>query len=123
MTTKEPPITTARWAEIIRRELVGIADRSFQEKAWFNPGPGGPVSSPTEMISMLLDTYDFGNGAQERYLDLTDAQRAACADFDKMLQTFGRGRKKQLIDRQILDDPEWEKIRQAAAELLRILPS
>ena len=123
MSTKEPPITTARWLEIIRRELVDIADRNFQEKAWFNPGPDGPVSSPTEMISMLLDTYDFDHGAQELYLDLTDAQRAACADFGKMLQTFGRGRKKQLTDRQILDDPEWEKIRQAAAELLKILPS
>ena len=123
MSTKEPPISTARWLEIIRRELVDIADRSFQAKAWFNPGPDGPVSSPTEMISMLLDTYDFGNGAQEAYLDLTDAQRAACADFSKMLEAFGRGRKKQLTDRQILDDPEWEKIRQAAAELLKILPS
>jgi hypothetical protein len=123
MSATEPPITTARWLEIIRRELVGIADRSFQEKAWFNPGPDGPVSSPTEMIAMLLDTYDFDHGAQEPYLDLTDAQRTACADFGRMLETFGRGRKKQLTDRQVLDDPEWGKIRQAAAELLKILPS
>ena len=46
MTTQEPPITTERWLEIMRYELVGIADRNYQEKAWFNAGPGGPVSSP-----------------------------------------------------------------------------
>lgn len=123
MNAKEPPITTARWLEIMRYELVRIADRNYQEQAWFNPGPGGPVSSPTEMMSMLLDTYRFDKSAQASYLELTDAQRAACENFGKMLQAYGRGREKQLTNRQILDDPEWEEIRQAAADLLKILPS
>ncbi|HEY3919440.1 MAG TPA: hypothetical protein VGL83_16750 [Stellaceae bacterium] len=100
-----------------------IADRNFQEKAWFNPGPGGPVSSPTEMLSTMLDTYRFEKASQASYLDLSDAQRASCLRFGKMLETFARGPKAELSDKETIDDPEWDKIRKAAADLLKILPT
>jgi hypothetical protein len=103
--------------------LEDFADRHLQEVAWFNPGPGGPVSSPTELVCNLFDDFSFDKTSQDPTFDLTDAQRAACSRFANMVHAFVRGPRKGLTDREILDNPEWEKIRQAAANLLKILPT
>ena len=114
-----PPITTERWLEIVKYELDRIADRDYQQRAWFNRS--AEVSSPTEMICMLLDTYSFAEGSQEPYLEISDAQRAACVRFANLLKAFSRQHKGRLDEHEVIDDPDWEKIRLAAKELIKIL--
>ncbi|MGH7033807.1 MAG: hypothetical protein ACREFL_08775 [Stellaceae bacterium] len=105
--------------EIIKYELDRIADRDYQERAWFNRSP--EVSSPTEMICGLLDDYSFEEGSQEPYLEISDAQRAACLRFAHLLKAFSRQHKGRLDEHDVIDDPEWEKIRVAARELIKVL--
>ena len=121
MQDETPKMTLQRWLEIVRPVLEGFADRAFQERAWFNRGP--EVSSPTELICNLLDDFSFDETSQDPSFDLSTAQRAASLRFAKMVEAFARSPKNKLSDRQIIDDPDWEKIRAAAAELLKILPS
>ena|SRR5690348_3641458 len=117
--TTNPPMTTERWLEIIKYELDRIADREYQERAWFNRSP--EVSSPEEMICMLLDTYGFEKGSQEPYLEISDAQRAACLKFARLLKAYAQAHKGRFNEHDVIDDPEWEKIRIAAKELIKIL--
>ena len=118
MTAREAPITTERWLEIIKPELEEFADRGQQEQSWFNPGPDGPVSSATELICTLLDSYGFEKGSQELYLKISDAQRAACLRFAQMVRAYARQHEGRYDNQEVLNDPEWEKIRGAAKTLI-----
>ncbi len=112
--------TMAQWLRSTREMLGEFADRTYQERAWFGNGP--EESSAEEMIAMLLDTALFRHAAKDPALDLTAQQRAACDNFVKMLTGY-RPEWPTLHDRDVIDDPEWEKIRAAAAQLLKVLPS
>lgn len=115
-----PPITTARWLEIVKYELDRIADRAYQEKAWFNSSSKGPMSSPTEAIAVLIDSYGFEKGSQAPYLEISDTQRAACLRFARLLKMYS-GNNRDLDPRVVINDPEWDKIRVAAQGLLKEL--
>lgn len=120
MTSNQEPTSKFnldRWLEFFRPQIQDFADRAFQQRAWFNIGP--EVSSPIEMVC-LLDK--FGEDAQDPSYDLSSEQRAACAQFGKMVHGYARSHKGRLNEHEVIDDPDWERIRQAAAELLRILP-
>lgn len=121
MTMPEPPITTERWLEIIKPVLEEFSDREEQERSWFNPASNGPVSSATELICTLLDTYGFEAGSQAPYLKISNSQRAACARFAQMVRAYAHARKGQFDDSAVFNDPEWERIRMAAAELMKQL--
>jgi hypothetical protein len=110
--------TLDRWLKFFRPQIREFADRAYQERAWFNIGP--EVSSPIEMVC-LLDK--FGEDAHDPSYDLSSEQRTACARFGDMVHGYAHTHKGHLNEHEVIDDPEWEKIRIAAAELLKILPS
>ena len=114
-------MTLARWLEIVRPLLQRFSDRAYQERAWFNRGP--EVSSPTELICNLLDDFSFDKTSQDTSFNLSDQQRKACAQFAEMVEAFARSYTGRLGEHEVIDDPEWEKIRRAAANLLAILSS
>ena len=114
-------MTLERWLEIVRPVIQDFSDRMFQERAWFNRGP--EVSSPTELISNLLDDFSFHKTSQTPSFNLSDEQRTACSHFAQMVRAYSHAHRGHLNEREVIDDPEWEKIRQAAAELLKVLPS
>lgn len=70
---------------------------------------------------MLLDTYGFEEGSQAPYLQISDAQRAACLRFARLLKAFSRQHKGRLDEHEVIDDPDWEKVRIAAKELIKEL--
>jgi hypothetical protein len=104
----------AWWLERVRSILDDFSDRAFQERAWFGKGP--EETSANETICMLLDTMQFRHVAEDPSLDLTERQRLTCADFVKMLDVYAPD-KPVLDDREVIDDPEWEKIRVAASKV------
>lgn len=112
---------TKRWLDSVRYVIEEFSDREIQERRWFGRNPS-EESSPDELICMLLDTLHFRDAAKDQSLDLTEKQRAACADFVDMIDAY-RPEKPVLREHEVIDDPEWEKIRVAAAGLLKILPS
>jgi hypothetical protein len=119
MTTPEVPITTARWLEIMKPELEEFAERDIQQQMWF--GGHSEISSPTELICTLLDTYSFEDAVQEPDLELSEAQRTACLKFAQMVRGYARGHQGRFNEHEVIDDPDWEKIRVAAKELIKIL--
>lgn len=122
MIQEKKPIkmTLDRWLEIARPAIEAFANRAFQSRAWFGHGP--EVSSPTEVICQLFD-FRFDKTSQDPSFDLSNEQRAACARFGEMVDGYARSHKGHLDEHEVIDDPEWERIRQAAADLLKILPS
>lgn len=120
MTTSQNVAATARWLQNVRPIIEDFADRAFQERAWFNRGP--EVSSPTELICTLLDTFQFDHASQDSSIELSNEQRSSCLEFARMVDAFVNTHK-ALHERDVIDDPDWEKIRVAAADLLKVLPS
>lgn len=117
---KVTSMTLDRWLEIARPAIEAFADRAFQERAWFNRGP--EVSSPTEVICQLFD-FRFDKTSQDPSFELSNEQRAACTRFAEMVHVYARTHKGRLTEREVIDDPDWGKIRIAAADLLKVLPS
>lgn len=113
---------TALWASAVRHVIEEIADRDSQDRRWFGRNPP-KESSPTEVICMLMDSLHFDDASKDLSLDLSDSQRAACARFAEMVDTFVHQHRDHLNEHEVIDDPDWEKVRQAAANLLKILPS
>jgi hypothetical protein len=114
-------MTLDRWLEIVRPVIQDFSDRAFQERAWFNRGP--EVSSPTELICNLLDDFSFDRTSQDPSFALSAEQRTACLRFAQMVRTYSRAHQGHLNEHEVIDDPDWDKIRQAAADLLKVLPS
>jgi hypothetical protein len=44
-------------------------------------------------------------------------------EFARMIVAFVDAHKARLHEHDVIDDPDWEKIRVAAADLLKVLPS
>lgn len=121
-TTKNNAANTALWVSAVRPIIEEISDREIQDRRWFGRNPP-EESSPDEVICTLMDTMHFDDAYKDSSLDLTDPQRAACAQFSALVDAFVRQHRDHLNEHEVIDDPEWEGIRQAAAELLKILPS
>jgi len=116
-------ITTAQWLRIIKPILKDFAaDRQIQEREWFSEHP--KILSPTEMICRL-EGYCFrdtvADPSSREVADLSDTQRASCLRFADLVDAFARHAKGIFLERDVINDPEWDKLRAAAKELVRQL--
>lgn len=118
---KVDPAKTALWVSALRDVLEEFADRDIQDRRWFGRNPP-EESSPTEVICMLFNNLYIDDALKDPNLDLTPAQRSAGMQFADMVAAFMHDHQ-DLNEHKVIDDPEWEKIRQVAANLLKILPS
>jgi hypothetical protein len=106
------------WLRRIVTTANQIASRDFQEEAWF---PGGKVrSSPEEEYLTLIEdlTFDlfyekYGNG-------FTEQQVERWSDLRQRLEKYYDRLPKNPDPRKVLDDPEWEAVRQSARRFVEV---
>ena len=111
------PIWTEEDKEAIIGLLKNIADKDFQERAWFNIGP--EVSSPDEDICMLYDDHDFENFLNNSSSPLSDTERNAGLKFNKQFNKYLNAHDTS-HPKVVFESEDWDKIRKATANLIKI---
>jgi len=107
------------WRTVLKQVVDGIADESLQRRAWFGIGP--EISSPDEMFNQF-----FGDAAIEDFLKrsdtgLNDLQLEAGRYLTKLMRELSKQTAEHLDPANLIDDPRWRKVREAAARFTTLL--
>ncbi len=107
------------WRGRVKQAVRGLADEAMQRRGWLGIGP--EESSPTEDICQLVDDTDF-----EKYLDTANAgyttkQVEAGKQLLIMIQQFPHKVRDKIKPEELINDPRWVKIRDAAKNFLTLL--
>lgn len=107
------------WRHLVEDAIRSIADESMQRKAWFGFGP--EVSSPSEVINGF-----YSDAAIENFLDrddngLNQQQLAAGQRLYQLMEKFMEQIPKYPKPESVIDNPQWNEIRNAASQFLDLL--
>ncbi len=95
-------------------DVVGdIASREYQERAWLGIGP--EVSSPTEVYNQLFDDNTFDLFFEKYGATFTPFQLKAWKDLESKMEEYGQDDEKLDDPHQVINDPEWQQVRESAA--------
>ena len=113
------PIDLSAWRKVIEQTVDGIADESYQRRSWFGLGP--EISSPDEEFNTF-----FGDAAIEEFLQrddtgLNDLQIEAGRYLVKLMNDLARQTPEHIEPADLIDDPRWKRIREAAARFSALL--
>jgi hypothetical protein len=107
------------WLACILGAAQDVASRDFQEEAWF---PGGKVvSSPNEVYLTLMEDYTADLFFETYGKSFSSSQIRSWNEFRLQLQNYYDKMPRHPDRRVVLDDPEWELVRQAAERFVRAL--
>lgn len=93
-----------------------ISDRQYQLQSWF--GEGSRISSPEELYCGLVDDYLFGEFLLDNNLALTEAQHQTGTLLKQTLENYFEKISDTPDPHDIIDDPEWDRVRQSAKEFV-----
>jgi hypothetical protein len=107
------------WRTLVTEVVGELADENLQRRAWFGFGP--EVSSPDDDMSAF-----FGDAAVEEFLDrddtgLNETEIKAGRDLVKLMSELADRSPEQIDPHDLIDDPRWQKIREAAARFHKLL--
>jgi hypothetical protein len=119
VTEKEMTVTTAQWLGWVRPILRHIADPDFQQQSWFAPDG----SSPEDLICGLMNDFSFEEHVRSLVVELSGIQRTSGIQLAEAMDAFVDKVHGRFDARAMLSDPDWKKVRMAAADLLKLLPS
>ena len=105
------------WRACIVEAARNIASREFQEQAWF-PG-GSATSSPDELYQALMEDCTFDLFFQMYGQGLTGEQLRSSKELRSLLEEYYDKIPTAPNPKRVLDDPEWNLVRQAAAGFVR----
>lgn len=106
----------ALWRQNVIDAAHRAADRAYQQRVWF--GHGQELDSPDELLCTFLDDLVF-----EEFLaqpNLPQPERVAAVRLYKAVEEYANRTPKALKASDVIDDPDFERVRTAAREFLRI---
>jgi hypothetical protein len=106
-----------QWLGRITEAARDIASREFQQEAWF-PG-GSVVSSPDEVYQSLIEDCTFDLFFQTYGNRFSEEQMRSANNLRSILEQYYARMPKHPDPVQVLNDPEWDSVRQSAATFLR----
>jgi hypothetical protein len=104
------------WKRCILDVVHEIADKSYQEQAWF--GIGDQISSPEEVYCELFDDYIYDDFLMSSDIDMTDQQRMLGFQLKKIMDEYADSVDYLSDPKRVYDDPKWNDVREAARRLL-----
>jgi len=105
------------WLDDIIDATQDIASRDFQEEAWF---PGGRVmSSPDEIYLALMDDTTPDLFLESYGKTFTSGQMESWNELRSLLQQYYIKMPRHPDPRRVLDDPDWDLVRQAAKRFVQ----
>jgi hypothetical protein len=106
----------AEWLRLIRVEVLQLADRAYQQRTWLGEDSLA-ISSAAEMCCRLCDDLGFGESLT---LVWTAAQRAAAVDLLAAMEACDVA-DRQLPPTEVIDHPEWLRVRLSAQRFADLL--
>jgi hypothetical protein len=110
-----------QWLGCILNAAQHIASREYQEKAWLSGGE--IVSSPDEEYLTLMEDYTADLFVERYGKSFSTSQIQSWKEFKSRLQGYYQKTPKHPDPRHVLDDPEWDLVRQAATRFVRSFAS
>ncbi len=109
------------WLARILDAAQSIASRKFQEEAWF---PGGKVMSSPDEVSQILVEDCTADLFFETYGKTFTMEQVECwNELRSRLERYYDKMPRHPDARRVLDDPEWNLVRQAAERFVRAFDS
>jgi hypothetical protein len=106
-----------QWLARIVEAAQDIASREFQREAWF---PGGKVvSSPDELYQVLMEDCTFDLFFQTYGDRFTDEQMRFSKELRSSLEQYYNRMPNRPDPLQVLNDREWDSVRQTAERFVR----
>ncbi len=107
------------WRKVVEDVVSGIADEALQRRAWFGVGP--EESSPDEEFCQFFD-----DAAIEEFLDrgdtgMNEQQLKAGRHLTRLMRELSDQTPEHVDPADLIDDPQWQKIREAAARFHTLL--
>jgi len=109
----------AAWRKVVEQVVRAIANEDLQRRAWFGAGP--EEDSPDEMLNQF-----FGDAAIEEFLvskdnGLDNLQSQLGMNLLKLMKELSKQTPQHIEPSDLIDDPRWRKIREAAAQFSAVL--
>jgi hypothetical protein len=104
------------WLARILCSVKHIASREFQERAWLDTG--AEISSPEEVYNELFDDYTIDLFFEKYACTLTPDQSAAWRELKSCMERYGEQMPTTPDPRKVLDDPEWQRVRESAVRFV-----
>lgn len=104
------------WIQGLLSVAAEFADKNFQERVWLR-GEGPEISSWEEAMCRFFDDYDV-DSLLEKYakeLNLTTTQHSQLSALRDELNKFGKRVGDSPTAEDVLNDPNWTKIRSLAS--------
>jgi hypothetical protein len=107
------------WRKVFKQVVAGLADEDSQRRGWFGVGP--EQSSPAEAFNMF-----FGDVGSKELLARQDSgftvpQQQAAHDLYNRMRKLSDETPARIDPNDLIDDPRWIEVRNAAARLLALL--
>jgi hypothetical protein len=104
------------WLGRIIDAAQDIASREYQQEAWFTGGRF--VSSPDEVYQILIVDQSFDNFFKEYGHSFAEEQTRSAKELRNTLERYYDGMPTKPNPLHVLNDPEWDLVRQAARFVL-----
>lgn len=108
------------WRQNVLGAAHRAADRTYQERVWFGHDPH-KRDSPDDLICTLMDDLVFEKFLLDPRLSLSE--REAAARLYKAVEEYADSSPQVLKPADVIDDPQFERVRIAAKEFLKIAES
>jgi len=105
------------WLNCILNAAQDISSRAFQEEAW--KAEGNVASSPDEVYQVLMEDCTPDLFFETYGQTLTEEQTQCWGDLQSRLTSYYDRMSLYPDPAQVLTDPEWELVRQAAGRFVR----
>jgi hypothetical protein len=108
------------WRQSVLYAAQRAADRTYQERVWFGHDPQRR-DSPDDLICTFTDDLVF-----DKFLldpQLSQCEREAAARLYKAVEEYADSTPQVLKPADVIDDPQFERVRIAAREFLKIAES
>lgn len=105
-----------QWLSSILEVARETASREFQGKAWLSGRPS--TSSPSEIYNELFSDYSFDLFFETYQKKFTAKQSSAWTEFKDELEAYLPKIQRCLSDRDVFEDPDWQRVREAAARFV-----
>ena len=110
-------IEKTQWLDSIDELFDELSSREFQNRVWVQ-GDGPEISSYTELMCGLFNDYSFDSFVEDSWQEfrLSDFLRSKLRQIKLLLTNYNKD--DLLTDAQIVNDPKWLEIVEAAGEVL-----
>ena len=108
------------WRQNVLDAAQRAADRTYQERVWFGHDPQRR-DSPDDLICTFTDDLVF-----DKFLldpQLSQREREAAARLYKAIEEYADSTPQVLKPADVIDDPQFERVRIAAREFLKVAKS